>query len=333
MSTLYVTQQDTVLRKTDERLKVTQKGTTLLDVPMLKVSQVVVFGRVTVTAATLQALLERQVPVSYLSQHGRYVGRIEPVLSKNALLRSAQYRAAFDSRATLALARQMVRGKLSNMRVFLQRANRGVDDRAVSQAVDQVRTQINAAEVSTHLDSLRGIEGAGSAMYFGVFDKLLKPSDMRFAKRVRRPPTDPVNALLSFGYALLASDLQSAVNTVGFDPYQGYLHVEHYGRPSLALDLMEEFRPLIVDSVVLTCVNKRIIGPRDFDVELGQVHRLTDAARRKFLMQYEERKNTEIHHPIFEYKVTYQRCFELQARLLAKCLKGEIDAYPPFITR
>ena len=333
MSTLYVTQQDAVLRKTDERLKVTQKGTTLLDVPMLKVSQVVVFGRVTVTAATLQALLERQVPVSYLSQHGRYVGRIEPVLSKNALLRSAQYRVAFDSGATLALARQMVRGKLSNMRVLLQRANRGVDDRAVSQAVDQIRTQIDAAETSTRLDSLRGIEGAGSAMYFGVFDKLLKPSDMRFAKRVRRPPTDPVNSLLSFGYALLASDIQSAVNTVGFDPYQGYLHVEHYGRPSLALDLMEEFRPLIVDSVVLTCVNKRIIGPRDFNVELGQVHRLTDAARRKFLMQYEERKNTEIHHPIFEYKVTYQRCFELQARLLAKCLKGEIDTYPPFMTR
>ncbi len=333
MSTLYVTQQDAVLRKTDERLKVTQKGTTLLDVPILKVSQVVVFGRVTVTAATLQALLERQVPVSYLSQHGRYVGRIEPLLSKNALLRSAQYRAAFDTKATLALARQMVRGKLSNMRVLLQRANRGVDDRAVSQAVDQIRAQISATDVSPRLNSLRGLEGAGSAMYFGVFDKLLKPSDMRFAKRVRRPPTDPVNSLLSFGYALLASDIQSAVNTVGFDPYQGYLHVEHYGRPSLALDLMEEFRPLIVDSVVLSCINKRIIGPKDFSVELGQVHRLTDAARRKFLMQYEERKNTEIHHPIFEYKVTYQRCFELQARLLAKCLKGEIDAYPPFMTR
>ena len=230
MSTLYVTQQDTVLRKTDERLKVTQKGTTLLDVPMLKVSQVVLFGRVTMTAATLQALLERQVPVSYLSQHGRYVGRIEPELSKNSLLRSMQYRAAFDSRATLALARQIVRGKLSNMRVLLQRANRDLDDRAVSQAVDQIKTQIGALDTAPSLDSLRGLEGAGSAMYFGVFDTLLRPADMRFAKRVRRPPTDPVNSLLSFGYALLVSDMQSAVNTVGFDPYQGYLHVEHYDR-------------------------------------------------------------------------------------------------------
>lgn len=333
MSTLYITQQDTVLRKTDERLKVTQQSTTLLDVPMLKVSDVVIFGRVTVTAATLQALLEHQISLCYLSEHGRYVGRFEPSLSKNSLLRSAQYRSAFDAPVTLALARQMVRGKLTNMRVLLQRANRGVDEPAVSRAVDQIKTHLPALDACTSLDQLRGLEGAGSAMYFGVFDHLLKPSGMRFGKRVRRPPTDPVNSLLSFGYALLANDIRSAVNTVGFDPYQGYLHVEHYGRPSLALDLMEEFRPLIVDSVVLTCVNKRIIGPEDFSVELGQVHRLTDAARRKFLLQYEERKNTEIHHPIFDYKVTYQRCFELQARLLAKRLKGEIAEYPPFITR
>jgi CRISPR-associated protein Cas1 len=333
MSTLYVTQQDTVLRKTDERLKVTQQSTTLLDVPMLKVSEVVIFGRVTVTAATLQALLEHHIAVCYLSEHGRYVGRFEPGLSKNSLLRSAQYRSAFDTTATLAVARQMVRGKLANMRVLLQRSNRGVDDLAVARAVEQLKIHLSALDTCRSLDQLRGLEGAGSAVYFGVFDTLLKPSGMRFAKRVRRPPTDPVNSLLSFGYALLANDIQSAVNTVGFDPYQGYLHVEHYGRPSLALDLMEEFRPLIVDSVVLTCVNKRIIGPEDFSVELGQVHRLTDAARRKFLLQYEERKNTEIHHPIFDYKVTYHRCFELQARLLAKRLKGEIAEYPPFITR
>jgi CRISPR-associated protein Cas1 len=333
MSTLYVTQQDTVLRKTDERLKVTQKGSTLLDVPLIKVSQVVVFGRVTVTAATVQSLLERHIPVCYLSQYGRYVGRIEPHLSKNSLLRSAQYRAAFDVESTLELARQMVCGKLSNMRVLLQRANRNLDDAAIAKAVDQLKTHLTSVAAAPNLDHLRGLEGAGSAVYFGVFDNLLKSSGVRFIKRVRRPPTDPVNALLSFGYALLASDIQSAVNTVGFDPYQGYLHVEHYGRPSLALDLMEEFRPLVVDSVVLTCVNKRVIGPEDFSVGLGEVHRLNDAARRKFLMQYEERKNTEIHHPIFGYRVTYQRCFELQARLLAKRLKGEIPVYPPFITR
>jgi CRISPR-associated protein Cas1 len=333
MSTLYVTQQDTIVRKTDERLKVTQKTETLLDVPMLKVSEVVVFGRVMVTAATLQALLDRQITVCYLSEHGRYLGRIEPALSKNALLRSAQYRAVFDPTRTLALARQIVRGKLANMRVLLQRANRDTDHPMVVQAIDQLKERLAAVAEVGNLEQLRGLEGSGSAVYFGVFDYLIKSSGMRFAKRVRRPPTDPVNALLSFGYALLANDIHSAVNTVGFDPYQGYLHVEHYGRPSLALDLMEEFRPLIVDSVVLLCINKRVIGPEDFTVELGNVHRLADAARRKFLMQYEERKNTEIQHPIFEYKASYQRCFELQARLLAKALKGEIADYPPFISR
>lgn len=333
MSTLYVTQQDTVVRKTDERLRVTHKAETILDVPMLKVSHVVVFGRVTVTPATLEALLERHVTVCYLTAHGRYLGRIEPALSKNVLLRSAQYRAAFDATCTLALARQMVQGKLTNMRVLLQRANRDSAAPAMTQAVAQLRERLRAVPEATNLDQLRGLEGAGSATYFGVFDQMLKPSGMRFRQRVRRPPTDPVNALLSFGYALLANDIHSALNTVGFDPYQGYLHVEHYGRPSLALDLMEEFRPLIVDSVVLSCINKRILGPEDFTVELGEVHRLTDAARRKFLTQYEERKHTEIQHPIFAYKASYQRCFELQARLLAKALKGEIADYPPFLSR
>ena len=333
MSTLYVTQQDAVLRKTDERLKVTQHGTTLLDVPMIKVSSVVLFGRVTVTAATVQALLEHQIALCYLSQYGRYVGRIEPALSKNSLLRTAQYRAAFAPAVTLALARQMVRGKLSNMRVFLQRANRGLDDPALTQAVERLKMQLLAVDATDSTEQLRGMEGAGSAVYFGVFGSLIKAEGLSFTKRVRRPPTDPVNALLSFGYALLAHDIHSAVNTVGFDPYQGYLHVAHYGRPSLALDLMEEFRPLIVDSVVLLCLNKRIIGPEDFTVELGNVCRLSEAARKKFLVQYEERKNTEIQHPIFDYKVTYQRCFELQARLLAKYLQGEIAEYPPFMTR
>jgi CRISPR-associated protein Cas1 len=333
MSTLYVTQQDTVLRKTDERLKVTQKGETLLDVPMIKVSRVVLFGRVTVTAATLQSLMDHQTPVCYLSEHGRYIGRMEPALSKNALLRSAQYRAAFDPGVSIQVARQMVWGKLTNMRVLLQRANRDMKAVPVTRAIDQMKTQITALDTAATLDQLRGFEGAGSATYFGVFNHLIKASGMPFVKRVRRPPTDPINALLSFGYALLANDIQSTVNAVGFDPYQGYLHVEHYGRPSLALDLMEEFRPVIVDSAVLTCVNKRIIGADDFAVELGRVHRLKDAARRKFWTQYEERKQTEIQHPVFEYKATYQRCFELQARLLGKRLKGEIEAYIPFVTR
>jgi CRISPR-associated protein Cas1 len=165
-----------------------------------------------------------------------------------------------------------------------------------------------------------------------VFGHLIKQA-LSFPGRVRRPPTDPVNARLSFGYTLLHNDLHGACNVVGFDPYVGYLHADRYGRANLPLDLMEEFRPIVIDSVVLTCINKRIIQREDFDVELGGAHRLSPDARRRFLLQYEERKNTEFKHPVFGYRTTYQRCFELQARLLGKFLQGELEAYPPLVSK
>ncbi len=333
MSTLYVTQQDAVLRKEDERLKVTHKGEKLLDLPMLKVSQVVVMGRVTVTPYTVAALMERNVCLTYLTEYGRYIGRIEPAFSKNSVLRRAQYAAAFDTEQTLTLARGFVAGKLANLRVTLLRAARNTAGLDVDRAVDALRRAERGVERTDNIDALRGHEGEGSAAYFGVFNQLIKAEGVAFPKRVRRPPTDPVNALLSFGYALLANDIHAAVQVLGFDPYCGYLHADRYGRPSLALDLMEEFRPIIVDTVVLTCLNKRILQPTDFEVSLGEVHRLKPAARKKFLVQYEERKQTEVQHPVFTYRATYQRCFELQARILAKRVQGEIEQYEPFVAR
>lgn len=333
MSILYLTQQDAVLRKEDERLKVTLKGEILLDLPMLKVSQVVVMGRVTVTPYTVAALMERNVHLTYLTEHGRYIGRIEPAFSKNSLLRKAQYAASFDEHRALTLARGFVLGKLANLRVSLLRAARNTEGLFVDDAVEAIRGAERRVERAEHMDTLRGHEGEGSAAYFGAFARLIKADGFTFAKRVRRPPTDPVNALLSFGYALLANDIHAAAQTLGFDPYCGYLHADRYGRPSLALDLMEEFRPLMVDAVVLSCLNKRILQPDDFIVSLGNVYSLAPDARKKFLLQYEERKNTEIQHPVFEYKATYQRCFELQARILAKCIQGELERYEPFVIR
>jgi CRISP-associated protein Cas1 len=332
MSTLYITQQDSVLRKIDERLKVTRNGQTLLDIPLIKVSQVIVFGRVTVTAATVATLMEHGVGLCYLSEQGRYIGRLEPHFSKNSLLRVDQWRAAFDDQRKLAIARQFVQGKLENMRVMLLRANREEENPALSRAVDGVKDAQLRAHECRDLDILRGHEGEGSAAYFAVFGQLIK-QDLNFPGRVRRPPTDPINALLSFGYTLLYNDIHAACNIVGFDPYVGYLHADRYGRANLALDLMEEFRPLVVDSVVLTCLNKRILQKDDFVIELGGAHRLSDEARRRFILQYEERKNTEFKHPIFGYRMTYQRCFELQARLLAKFLQNELDQYPPLLTK
>lgn len=188
--------------------------------------------------------------------------------------------------------------------------------------------------VSTpYLETILGMEGAGSAAYFHCFGKLIVDQNQwPFASRIKRPPTDPVNSLLSFGYSLLTNQVASAVQLVGFDHYVGYLHSSFYGRPALALDIMEEFRPIIVDSVVLTMINKRMLTPDDFVVELG-AYRLKDERRKVFFKAFEERLNEAISHPVFGYQTTYRRCLELQVRLLAKCLTGEIDEYPPFHAR
>ena len=179
--------------------------------------------------------------------------------------------------------------------------------------------------------TLLGLEGMGSAAYFGVFGQLLK-QELGFRRRTRRPPTDPVNALLSYGYVLLMHQVESAINVVGLDPFVGYLHAAKYGKPALALDLMEEFRPVIVDSVVLSLVNNRILTAESFEAELG-AYRLTERGRRVFLEKFEERLSTEVEHPIFGYRATYKRCLELQVRLLAKRLTGEVPAYVPFLAR
>ena len=236
----------------DERLKVTSNGQTLLDIPLIKVSQVLIFGRVTVTPATVATLMEHGVGLCYLSEHGRYVGRLEPQFSKNSLLRVEQWRAAFDEQRKLNIARQCVLGKLANMRVCAA-VHRELERPSSRTHRPDEGGRARRREVSD-LDVLRGHEGDGSAAYFGVFGHLIKQA-LSFPGRVRRPPTDPVNAMLSFGYTLLHNDLHGACNVVGFDPYVGYLHADRYGRANLPLDLMEEFRPIVIDSVVLTCIN------------------------------------------------------------------------------
>lgn len=181
---------------------------------------------------------------------------------------------------------------------------------------------------------MRGLEGAGSAAYFGSFEKLIRAEGFTFEARRRRPPTDAINSLLSFGYSLLAHDIESAVNIVGFDPYLGYLHTERYGRPSLALDLMEEFRPLVVDAVVLSVVNKRSLVPSDFTAEpiSGAVY-LSEEGRRTFLRMYEQKKQTKFKHPVLQKQCTYQEAFEIQARLLGKYLMDETELYPPLVLK
>jgi CRISPR-associated protein Cas1 len=334
MSTIYITQQGAVLRKVSERLKVTLKGEILLDIPLIKVSQVVIFGKASVTAATVATLLEKEIDVCYLTQHGRYIGRIIPAVSKNSLLRREQYRAAFDDKQTLNLGKGFVVGKLTNMRMFLMRSIREQNlPSECKQAEKRIETALNNAKKAKDLDQVRGHEGEGSAAYFAVFHHLIKPKEFTFEKRERRPPTDPVNALLSFGYTLLTNDMFAAVNIVGFDPYIGYLHADRYGRPSLPLDLIEEFRSVIVDRLVLKCINKQILTVSDFQEEMGHIFKLTDEARKRFLEQYEEQKQTEFTHPVLKQNITYHQSFEQQARFLAKTLQGELKEYPPLLIK
>ncbi len=333
---VYITQEGALLRKEDERLKLIKDNEVLMDCPLIKISEVICFGRVGISSSALAALMDRNIGIAYFTQHGHFIGKFHPAFSKNVLLRSLQYRAHFDSQASLKIAIQFVKGKLSNYRIVLRRAARNAEEsrsEEITKAAKQIIDIENKLDHAENIASLRGYEGAGSAAYFGVFDALLKQPGFQFTKRIKHPPTDPVNSLLSFGYSLLTNEMQSVANLVGFDPYIGYLHTEQYGRPSLALDLMEEFRPLIVDSVVLTCINKNIIKPTAFQTTLGGTVRLNDQARKTFLYQYEDRKTTEIIHPVFQYSVSYARCFELQARILAKYLHNEIPLYLPLVTK
>ncbi len=322
-------------------------------IPLIKIDEVVVLGEVTLTASAIHMLLERNIEITFLGHYGQFKGCLSPPFSKNAILRMAQYRAHTDMTTRCALARRFVIGKLSNQRTMLQRYQRRQSDPEMRQAIEQIATllhqlvalplgQAHAAHrlaggdnriAGTPLETIMGMEGAGSAAYFRCFGRLLTNQEQwPFAGRVKRPPTDPVNALLSFGYALLTNKVASAVQLVGFDHFVGYLHSSFYGRPALALDLVEEFRPIIVDAVVLTLLNHRMLTPHDFVVELG-AYRLKDERRKIFFTQLEEKLNEEMTHPLFGYKATYRRCLELQARLLAKVLTGEIGEYPPLLIK
>ena len=353
MTTLYLTEPRSLVKKDGDTLLVSipadkQRDTEArkVRVPMMKVTQVVVMGDSTVTTPALLALLEQKAEISFCDYHGRFKGQLTSPMSRNGQLRIAQYAAHVDYGRRVALAREFVAGKLANQRTLLLRSNRKLEDDAITAAaaamqgvLADVQQVVGVAEpadparpqADSAMGRLQGLEGAGSAAYFGVFGRLLR-HDLGFRRRVRRPPTDPVNALLSFGYTLLLNNVLSAVAQVGMDPYVGYLHSSQYGKPALALDLMEEFRTPVVDSVVVTVINNRIVQAEHFSEELG-AYRLSDAGRRRFLEAFGERLATSSEHPVFGYKASYRRCLELQARRAATRVMGGIEQYAPFRVR
>jgi CRISPR-associated protein Cas1 len=334
MGTVYVTAEDAFIGKTDERLTVKVQGEKLLDVPLFKVDGLVVLGRSTLSPAVVSELLDRNIPLSFLTVTGKFRGRLEPELTKNIFVRRSQWSAAGETEQAVHVVRGFIRGKLKNYRAALQRSQRDYPEQDLSQEVVELKRMIDRLDRESSIDVLRGLEGVGSAIYFRCFGRLLRNEEFSFSKRSRRPPTDPVNALLSFGYSLLRHDVQGAVNIVGFDPYLGYLHVERYGRPSLALDLMEEFRPLVVDAMVLSALNRQQFKPDDFESEpLSGAVRLTDEGRKCFLRFYEQKKQSTFKHPVMKRQCSYREAFEIQARLLSKYLMGQTEVYPPLVLK
>lgn len=347
MATLYLTEQYSLVKLEGEALRVQPSGGRpgqVVRVPLAKVEQVMVLGDITLTTQTLHALLERRITVHYLSARGRSYGALTADFGKNSGVRLAQYALFGDPPRRFDAARQCVAGKLLNMRTLLLRYARGRDDgAALSDAAQQIRqclrdlarlpvvATVDPADRMHGMGPLLGVEGVASAAYYAVFGHLLKGS-WHFPGRVRRPPTDPVNALLSFGYTVLTNQITSLCHAVGLDPGLGVLHQPGFGKPALALDLIEAFRPIIVDSVVRSVINTGQIKADDFAEELG-AYRLHDAARRTFLEQLEARMNEQVQHPEFGYRTSYRRCIELQARLFAKYAQGEIPQYVPFTVR
>ena len=326
---IYVQEQGAYVQKRGDRLQVTKDGETVADVRLLDVLELNLFGNVQISTQTVRELCQRDIPVAYYSYGGWLSGITFGMGHKNVELRLHQYSVATDPAARLDIAREIVAGKIQNCRTFLRRNHA----HPPASALDELKRLRDQARRASSLDALLGIEGAAAKVYFSHFSGMLRqPLEWDFMGRNRRPPRDPVNALLSFCYALLTKDAFAAVMKAGFDPYLGVYHSVRYGRPALALDLQEEFRPLLADSVSISVLNNGEIKEEDFVRRAGGVA-LTDNGRRKVLEAYERRVDTTVTHPVFGYSMTYRRVLAVQARLLARRMLGEIPRYVPFVTR
>jgi CRISPR-associated protein Cas1 len=330
---LHVQHQGARVRKDGEVLQVLDGDEVLTEARLSELSQVVLFGGVHLTTPVIHDLCKRDIPICYLSHGGWFYGITHGMAHKNVELRRRQYAVADDPERCLALARRFVQAKIANCRTLVRRNHPD----APESLLRDLKEDFRRAGQAPGLDVLLGVEGTAARRYFSAFADMLRPAvgeapTFEFHHRNRRPPRDPVNALLSLGYAMLAREWTVVLHSVGLDPYLGYLHQPRYGRPALALDLMEEFRPLIADSLVLTVLNTGEVRPEHFVSALGAVS-LSAAGRRQFLEAYERRLTQEITHPVFGYRVSYRRVMEVQARLLGRYLTGEIPEYPSFRTR
>jgi CRISPR-associated protein Cas1 len=331
---LYLNTQGLRAGKSGEVVQIREKDALKQEVRIGEICQLNVMGNIQLTTQLIQSLCELEVPICYFSQGGWFYGITRGLNVKNVFLRKAQFRLADEEWFARGLARRLVSGKIRNQRTMLQRNH--IEPRPA--VLRELKQTAERAEAAADLEELLGLEGYAARLYFGEFAGMIKLEEeaggfgFDFERRNRRPPRDPVNAMLSLAYSVLTKDFTVACYAVGFDPYLGFYHQPRFGRPALALDLMEPFRPLVADSAVLSAINTRMVAPKDF-VRTGNAVSLTAEGRKGFFRAYELRMDTMVTHPLFDYRVSYRRLLEIQARLLARVLEGEIGEYPVFVTR
>jgi len=337
LNTLFVTTQGAYLSKEGETVLVRVEKETRLRVPIHTLGGIVCFGNVLCSPFLMGFCAERDVAVSFLSEHGRFLARVQGPVSGNVLLRREQYRRADDMDMSARIARSVLTGKVANSRTVLRRALRDhpekVDNTSLEDAAGKLGHSLENIQSGLPLDTLRGIEGESAHTYFGVFDHLIvsQKDGFSFRERNRRPPLDRVNCLLSFIYTLLMHDVRSALESVGLDPAVGFLHRDRPGRPGLALDMMEEFRPFLADRLTLSLINLNQVKEKGFTQSESGAVLMDDETRKSVLVAYQNRKQEEIYHPFIEEKVSIGLLFFIQALLLARFLRGDLDGYPPFI--
>ena len=335
LNTLYVSTQGAYLHREGETVVVEVEREKKLQLPLHTLGGVVCFGNVLCSPFLLGTCAERDISVSFMTEYGKFLASVRGAVSGNVLLRRAQYRSADDAGITKTIASAIVTAKLANSRVVLKRALRDHGDKldgdALKKAVMTIDSIVNGIPRAEAVDVVRGFEGQGAAAYFNVFNYLIiEHKDFVFRERSRRPPLDEVNALLSFIYTLLAHDVRSALETVGLDTQVGFLHRDRPGRHGLALDMMEEFRPVIADRIALSLINRGQLSLSDFERSGGGAVYLNDKGRKTTLVEYQNRKQDELQHPYIDEKIKIGLLFFVQATLMARFLRGDIDGYPPF---
>jgi len=334
LNTLYVQSQGAYLRLDHETLVLETDDEDPFQVPLHHLGGIVLFGNVLVSPFLLFRCAEDGRSIAWFTRGGRFQGRLQGPVSGNVLLRRAQHEVISEKTTSQSLAAAFVRGKLRNARYVLQRSLRdGLEhSQPVAEGIELLDEMIERVPRATSLDELRGIEGNGTMLYFGLFNELIRSEEPSFVfrGRNRRPPRDPVNALLSFAYSLLTTEVAGALEGVGLDPQTGFLHALRPGRPSLALDLIEEFRPVIADRAVLSLINRGQLSAGDFDEREGGAVMLNETGRSTFLEHWQARKQRAVQHPVLERSVAYGLLPHVQARLLARTIREDIDEYLPF---